>query len=123
MAGGDEEMNLPWTTKELAILKAMREAGDDWPEISVATGHPECSCRTRANTEGIRKHKRPQFDRHTGITDDGPTLHHRSNGRPMAKAYEIRPCIGCRKLFKSWDRRKNQRCNRCAGISDSNMAF
>jgi predicted Zn-ribbon and HTH transcriptional regulator len=114
---------MQWTTKEIAILKSMRENGEDWPEISVATGHTESSCRTKANTEGIRKHKGKPIDRHIGIVDDGPEMNHRKNGRPIQKPPEMRPCIGCKKMFESWDIKKNQRCPRCKSLSDTNTVY
>ena len=116
-------MSIQWTTKEIAILKEMREAGHDFDEISIATGHPELSCRTKAGYLGYRKGRRQPLAHHTGVTNDGPQLHHRSNGRPMAKPPEMRPCIGCKKMFKSWDRTKNQRCPRCNSLSDTNTVY
>jgi hypothetical protein len=116
-------MTIQWTTKQITILKEMREAGHDFDEISIATGHPEASCRTKAATEGIRKERRQPLLYHAGVTSDGPELHHRKNGRPMAKPPEMRPCIGCRKMFKSWDRTKNQRCKRCISLSDTNTVY
>lgn len=61
--------------------------------------------------------------KHTGITDDGPELHHRNHGRPMAKPPVMRPCITCGNDFKSWDRTKNQRCKRCVSLGENSTFF
>src|SRR3990172_12420064 len=99
-------------------MREMRESGFDFEEISESVGPPTEGCRTKANNLGIRKNKGRPVDRHTGITDDGPELHHRKNGRPMAKPPELRHCITCKKMFKSWDRTKNQRCQRCNSLGE-----
>lgn len=115
-------MSLQWTNKQRAILKEMREAGKDWDEISEATGHPEDSCRTRAATDDVRKWGVKPPDRHKGVTG-GPEMYHMKTCRPLAKPLEMRPCIGCKKMFKSWDRTKNQRCPRCNSLSDTNTVY
>ena len=115
--------SIPWTTKEINLLREMREAGYDFEEISEATGHPTESCRTKAGNLGIRKYGRDPVDRHIGITDDGPELDHRKSGRPMAKPPVMRPCITCKKEFKSWDRTKNQRCPRCNSLGENSTFF
>jgi hypothetical protein len=111
-------MNL-WTDEQKFILKTMREAGLEWPEISMATGHPISSCQTRATIDGVTK-----------LGKDGPVMHaglapelkgSRGNGRPTAGKPCIRNCINqwCRREFRSSDRVNNQICPRCKGLSIS----
>lgn len=116
---------IEWTEPQKETLKIMREAGRDWDEISEATGHPPEGCRTKANNLGIRKNGRRPFERDTGVTDDGPELYHRRDGRPLAKKPERRQCIQrtCRKWFMSWDRTKEQRCPRCRSLSENSVFF
>jgi hypothetical protein len=117
--------NIPWTTKEIDLMREMREAGYDFEEISEATGHPTESCRTKAGNLGIRKYGRKSLEHHTGITDDGPELGHRNNGRPKSKPLVRRQCIQrtCRKWFMSWDITKNQRCPRCDSLGENSVFF
>jgi len=118
-----KQRSIPWTTEQIHTMREMREAGCDFDEISEAVGHPTEGCRTKANNLGIRKYGRRKSEPDAGITDDGPELHHRKNGRPMSKPPVIRPCITCRKMFKSWDKTKNQRCPRCNSLGENSTFF
>ena len=112
-------MSNNWTTEQINILRTMREGGCEFDEISEYAGHSPKSCQRTATENGIYKPRREPPIRHTGVTDDGPELNHRKNGRPLAGKPEMRPCICCHKMFKSWDRVKNQICYRCKSMSMS----
>lgn len=98
-------MSNEWTRAQINILKAMRDAGHDFEEISEATGHTPASCRTKIYSEKVLKYANHE-------------IYASKNGRPMAKPPVMRPCITCKKLFKSWDAAKNQRCSACAARSE-----
>lgn len=110
-------MRVRWTETQTAILKKMLGEGKGWDEISKITGHPLHSCRSKSFREKIQGIKQPKI-MHRGVASDGKDMGCRSEGKPIAKKPEMRPCICCKTMFKSWDRTKNQRCNRCADMYD-----
>jgi hypothetical protein len=120
-----KQRSIPWTTEQIHTMREMREAGFDFEEISEAVGHPTEGCRTKANNLGIRKYGRRKSEPDAGITDDGPELHHRKNGRPMSKPPERIQCgeRTCRRWFMSWDKTKNRRCDRCRRIMENSAFF
>jgi hypothetical protein len=118
-------MENPWTREHVDILRTMREEGCSFEEISEHVPHTPKSCQRAATDNGIYKPFRAKPVKHTGVTDDGPEMYHRANGRPMAKKYVLRPCIiiTCKKMFWSWDRTKNQICPKCSQMTSSPYAF
>ena len=111
--------NVQWTGKQIETLRTLREEGCDFDEISEYVGHSPNSCQRTAAENGIYKSGRSPITRHTGVTDDGPELNHRKNGRPLAGKLVMHPCICCRVIFKSWDRTKNQICSPCKSLDTS----
>lgn len=116
-------MGIPWNKEQKDTLREMREAGKDWDEIAECVGHSPDSCRTRAYTDDVKKWGRKSLVNHEGSILDEPEMYRQVNTRPLAKQKVMRPCIGCKRQFLSWDRAKNQRCQKCAAMNDSNIAY
>ena len=49
--------------------------------------------------------------------------HDKKDVKEQKKKSVMRPCIGCKQMFLSWDRTKNQRCQKCRTMSDNNIFY
>jgi len=100
-----------WTEKMLDKLRTMRESGIGFPEIARELGVTTHQCKLTCCIEGIYLNgKVPKGDRRPYTV----MPQYRSKPRPIMDLSGDRPCISCRKIFKSWDRTKNQICPRCS---------
>lgn len=86
----------PWTPKQLAQLREMRNSGCSFEEIEHTVNHPALSCRNKAYTSGIFP---PAHMQRGGCRKVDMRLNpsRRQSGRHLTE----RPCLNCRTPFYS----------------------
>ncbi len=97
-----------WSTRDIARLRAMREAGIGYKEIAFAIGRTEAACATKAHQYGIYKRREisPRIDNNDYTAP-------RSEARARSTT---RPCLNCLNAFRS-EGPHNRLCPNCRGVS------
>lgn len=95
----------PWTPRETARLRAMREAGYDMEAIALAVGHSCMACATKASQLGVYKPGRRK-----------PVVAIEARPPVLADGQRWRACLNCRNSFRS-EGPHNRLCTSCRGVS------
>lgn len=107
-----------WSYDEEETLVRFIADGKDWVEIAAIMKRSPDSCSAKATALKYRGPNKiiRHFDK--GVSAGIKTMSLRTIAKPKSDNSGMRPCICCHKMFRSWNKLKNQRCTRCACMQD-----